>query len=202
MGPITSLAFPVVIGRPDRFEKARDVAACLEVVVKRDPSGKLDPSLGISKCGDGFMRRLLVQCSTHILALRGSSKKKAARFPPTPSSSPLGRLQPRRPILPNRVPARRGRGRMRARSVGGVLGRRSRGAEPGRRLRRRPPGKEPPPLPRPSTARALTEGPPHERGNPYFPWSGYWRLSSSHSLLFRTSSRSFAVSASRFSKRR
>jgi transposase len=67
VGPITSLAFYAVIGDPARFSNIRDVGAYLGMVVRRDQSGKLDPALGISKCGNGFMRRLLVQCAAYIL---------------------------------------------------------------------------------------------------------------------------------------
>lgn len=71
VGPITSLAFAVVIGDPHRFSNVQDVGAYLGMVVRRDQSGLGDPKLGISKCGNGFMRRLLVQCSTHMLGPRG-----------------------------------------------------------------------------------------------------------------------------------
>lgn len=67
VGPITSLAFYAVIADPTRFSNIRDVGAYLGMVVRRDQSGKLDPALGISKCGNGFMRRLLVQCAAYIL---------------------------------------------------------------------------------------------------------------------------------------
>lgn len=71
VGPITALAFAVVIGDPHRFSNIRDVGAYLGLVVRRDQSGNMDPALGISKAGNGFMRRLLVQCATHILGPRG-----------------------------------------------------------------------------------------------------------------------------------
>lgn len=67
VGPITALAFYAVIGDPTRFSNIRDVGAYLGMVVRRDQSGRLDPALGISKCGNGFMRRLLVQCASYIL---------------------------------------------------------------------------------------------------------------------------------------
>lgn len=73
VGPITSLAFYAVIGDPTRFSNIRDVGAYLGLVVRRDQSGKLDPALGISKCGNGFMRRLLVQCAAYILGPFGKA---------------------------------------------------------------------------------------------------------------------------------
>lgn len=55
-------------GTADAFHQRREeVGAYLGLFVRRDQSGKLDPALGISKCGNGFMRRLLVQCAAHIL---------------------------------------------------------------------------------------------------------------------------------------
>ncbi len=73
VGPITSLAFYAVIGDPARFSHIRDVGAYLGMVVRRDQSGKLDPALGISKCGNSFMRRLLVQCASYILGPFGQA---------------------------------------------------------------------------------------------------------------------------------
>ncbi len=67
VGTITALAFFAVVGDPTRFGNVRDVGAYLGLVVRRDQSGRMDPALGISRCGNGFMRRLLVQCATYIL---------------------------------------------------------------------------------------------------------------------------------------
>ena len=67
VGTITALAFLAVIGEPARFSNVRNVGAYLGLVVRRDQSGRMDPALGISKCGNGLMRRLLVQCAAYIL---------------------------------------------------------------------------------------------------------------------------------------
>ena len=67
VGPIIALAFRCVIGEPGRFSNIRNVGAYLGMVPRRDQSGRVDPSLGISKCGNSFMRRLLVQGASHIL---------------------------------------------------------------------------------------------------------------------------------------
>ena len=63
VGTITAMAFLAVIGDPARFSNIRNVGAYLGLVVRRDQSGRMDPALGISKCGNGLMRRLLVQCA-------------------------------------------------------------------------------------------------------------------------------------------
>jgi transposase len=71
VGPITALAYYVVIGNPYRFSSNRDVGAYLGMVVRRDQSGRQDPALGITKTGNGFLRRMLVQCATYIIGPRG-----------------------------------------------------------------------------------------------------------------------------------
>lgn len=67
VGTITAFAFLAVIGDASRFSNIRNVGAYLGLVVRRDQSGRMDPALGISKCGNGLMRRLLVQCAAYIL---------------------------------------------------------------------------------------------------------------------------------------
>lgn len=72
VGALTALAFVLVTGDPSRFRKNRDVGAYLGLVPGRNQSGSSDPQLSISKCGDGLVRRLLVQCSQHILGPFGT----------------------------------------------------------------------------------------------------------------------------------
>jgi transposase len=67
VGPITSLAFVLTIGDPQRFEHPRDVAAYLGLVPGRDQSGNTDKQLGITKAGDVYLRRLLVGCAQYML---------------------------------------------------------------------------------------------------------------------------------------
>jgi len=67
VGVITSLAFVLTIGDPERFEKARDVGAFLGLVPKRDQSGNVDHELRISKAGDKMLRRLLVSAAQYII---------------------------------------------------------------------------------------------------------------------------------------
>lgn len=67
IGVITGLAFLLIIERPERFKKSRDVAAYLGLVPRSDQSGNTDKQLGISKSGDALLRRLLVQCALYIL---------------------------------------------------------------------------------------------------------------------------------------
>jgi transposase len=66
VGPITSLAFVLSIEDPARFQRPRDVGAFLGLVPRRDQSGSRDPSLRITKAGNPFLRRLLVNCANYI----------------------------------------------------------------------------------------------------------------------------------------
>jgi transposase len=67
VGPVTSLAFVLTVSDPKRFEKSRDVGAYFGLVPKRDQSGDQDPHLGITKTGNGLVRRLLVGSAQYIL---------------------------------------------------------------------------------------------------------------------------------------
>jgi transposase len=67
VGTLSALTFVLTLGRADRFAHSRDVAGYLGLRPKQRQSGGRDPELGISKSGDPYMRKLLVQCSHHIL---------------------------------------------------------------------------------------------------------------------------------------
>jgi transposase len=67
VGPLTALAFVLLIEDPSRFHKSRDVGAYFGLVPRLDESGDSTPQLRISKAGDEFGRRLLVSASHYIL---------------------------------------------------------------------------------------------------------------------------------------
>ena len=67
VGPITSLAYVLTLEDPHRFAKSRSVGAYLGLRPKQHQSGDRDPQLRISKQGDAFLRRMLVQASHYIL---------------------------------------------------------------------------------------------------------------------------------------
>lgn len=86
VGPITALAFVLIIGSPDRFAKARDVGPFLGLVPGRDQSGDTDKPMRITKAGDRMLRRLLVSCAQYTLgqfgppsALKAAGLKTAAK---------------------------------------------------------------------------------------------------------------------------
>jgi transposase len=67
VGLLTSLGFVLTIDDPARFRDNRDVGAYLGLTPRRDQSGGSDPQLGITKAGNGFMRRLLVGAAQYIM---------------------------------------------------------------------------------------------------------------------------------------
>lgn len=67
IGPITALTFVLVIDKPERFTSARNVAAYLGLVPRRDQSGDIDKQLRISKAGNTYLRRLLVSAAQYLL---------------------------------------------------------------------------------------------------------------------------------------
>ena len=71
VGRLTAITFVLTLGRVERFAHSRDVAGFLGLRPKQRQSGARDPQLGISKSGDPYLRKLLVQCAHHILGHYG-----------------------------------------------------------------------------------------------------------------------------------
>jgi transposase len=67
VGPLTSLAFTLTIDDPTKFKRSRIVGSFVGLVPAKDQSGESDPERHISKAGNGFLRRLLVQCAHRLL---------------------------------------------------------------------------------------------------------------------------------------
>lgn len=67
VGALTGLAFVLTLGRAERFAHSRDAAAYLGLRPRQRQSGARDPQLGITKSGDAYVRRLLVQCAHYIV---------------------------------------------------------------------------------------------------------------------------------------
>ncbi|HET7237696.1 MAG TPA: transposase, partial [Terrimicrobiaceae bacterium] len=72
VGPITSLYFVLKVGSPERFRRTRDIGAFVGLCPRRDQSGATDKELRISKCGDRYLRRLLVGAAHYILGPFGA----------------------------------------------------------------------------------------------------------------------------------
>jgi transposase len=71
VGPLTALAFILILESPDRFKCGRDVGPFLGLTPKRDQSGDRDKQLRISKAGNKMLRRYLVNCAQYILGYYG-----------------------------------------------------------------------------------------------------------------------------------
>ena len=67
VGPVTALSFVLAVENPDRFPDPRDVGAYFGLVPRRDQSGESDKQLPISKAGNQYVRKLLVQSAQYIL---------------------------------------------------------------------------------------------------------------------------------------
>lgn len=67
VGPVTALAYVLLVEDPTRFRKSRDVGAYFGLVPRLDESSDSQPQLRISKAGDEMGRRLLVSAAHYIL---------------------------------------------------------------------------------------------------------------------------------------
>ena len=72
VGRLTATAFVLTLGRRERFAHSRDVGSFLGLRPRQKQSGQRDPQLGISKSGDKYLRKLLVQCAHHALGHGGT----------------------------------------------------------------------------------------------------------------------------------
>jgi transposase len=71
VGVHTALSFMLTIGDAERFAKSRDVGPFLGMRPKKKDSGEAKPQLGITKAGDVYLRKTLVNCAHHILGPMG-----------------------------------------------------------------------------------------------------------------------------------
>jgi transposase len=67
IGPITASAIAANVPDPSLFQSARQFAAWLGLTPRANSSGGKDRQTGISKQGDGYIRRLLVSGATAVL---------------------------------------------------------------------------------------------------------------------------------------
>ena len=71
VGPVTALAFVLVLEDPHRFRSSRSVGAFVGLKPRQHESGDGQPQLRISKRGDELLRKLLVQCGHYLLGPLG-----------------------------------------------------------------------------------------------------------------------------------
>jgi transposase len=68
VGPLIALTYVLTIEDPARFQRSRQVGSFLGLRPKQSESGNSAPQLGISKCGSGHLRWLLVQSAHYTLS--------------------------------------------------------------------------------------------------------------------------------------
>lgn len=72
VGTLIALTFLLTIEDPHRFPRSREVGCYLGMRPRRKQSGGNNPELGISKEGDVYLRKLLVQAAHVILGRHGA----------------------------------------------------------------------------------------------------------------------------------
>jgi transposase len=71
VGTLIALTFVLTVEDAARFQKSREVGCYVGLRPKRSESGASQPQLGISKEGDSYLRKMLVQGAHYILGRCG-----------------------------------------------------------------------------------------------------------------------------------
>lgn len=71
VGPLIALTFVLTLEDKARFPKSRDVGCYVGLRPRRSESGESQPQLRITKEGDAYLRKMLVQGAHYILGYRG-----------------------------------------------------------------------------------------------------------------------------------
>jgi transposase len=72
VGTLTALTYMLTIGDAGRFQRSREVGAYLGMRPRQKDSGSSNPQLGITKTGDAYLRKLLVNCAHYIMGKFGA----------------------------------------------------------------------------------------------------------------------------------
>jgi transposase len=67
VGPVVALTFRATVDVPSRFRSSKAVGAAFGLTPRRQQSGEIDRMGGISKCGDGMMRRMLFEAAMVLM---------------------------------------------------------------------------------------------------------------------------------------
>src|SRR6266705_6262713 len=67
VGTLTALTYVLTVADPHRFRRSRDAGAYFGLRPRLRESGNSRPQLRITKEGDAYVRKLLVQCAHHVL---------------------------------------------------------------------------------------------------------------------------------------
>ena len=72
MGLLIALTFILTLDDANRFRHSRDVGCFLGLRPKQKDSGERKPQMGITKAGDEYLRKTLVNCAHHMLGPFGA----------------------------------------------------------------------------------------------------------------------------------
>jgi len=72
VGPLIALTFVLTVEDRERFQKSRDVGCYLGLRPRQSDSGESEPQLRITKEGDTYLRKVLVQGAHCIMGRRGT----------------------------------------------------------------------------------------------------------------------------------
>jgi transposase len=86
VGTLIALTYVLTLEDPHRFSKSRDIGAFLGFLPREKQSGERAPRLGISRAGNEYLRRLLVQGAHYILGPYGPDTDLRRVGPATRSS--------------------------------------------------------------------------------------------------------------------
>src|SRR5437588_266081 len=67
VGTLSAITFVLTIEDPHRFARSRDVGSYLGLRPKQQDCGDRSPQLRITKAGDQYLRKMLVNCAHHII---------------------------------------------------------------------------------------------------------------------------------------
>jgi transposase len=70
VGILIALTFVLTVEDKERFEHSRDVGCYVGLRPKRSDAGESQPQLRITKEGDSYLRKLLVQGAHHVMSER------------------------------------------------------------------------------------------------------------------------------------
>jgi transposase len=70
VGPVTATALIAAVGNACTLRKVRDLAAWMGIVPRECSTGGKQKLLGISKCGNAYLRRLFVQGARSLMQQR------------------------------------------------------------------------------------------------------------------------------------
>ncbi|MBV9181109.1 MAG: IS110 family transposase, partial [Acidobacteria bacterium] len=71
IGALTALTYVLTVADKRRFSQSRDIGCYLGFRPSRSQSGDSDPQLGITKAGNRYLRKLLVQSAHYMLGHYG-----------------------------------------------------------------------------------------------------------------------------------